>query len=181
MFERFTNEAKHAVVLAQDEAVTLGHDFIGTEHVLIGLARTTDGGAGEVLGTLGVTARGARNETVRLLTEAGVPATGAAPATEALAAIGINVEEIRKKAEESFGPGKFHFPRPPFTPKAKKALETTLREAKALGHTHIDTEHLLMGIIEDEDSIAVKVLTELGVDQTELRTALIAKVTPQSS
>jgi len=178
MFERFTNLAKRAVALAQDEAVTLGHDFIGTEHVLIGLARTTDGGAGEVLGTLGVTVSNAREETVRLLTEAGVPATGGAPATEALAAIGIDVGEIRRRADESFGPGRFHFPRPPFTPRAKKALEMTMREAKALGHQHIGTEHLLLGVLADGDNVAVKVLTGLDVDQAELRTALMARVAP---
>jgi ATP-dependent Clp protease ATP-binding subunit ClpC len=177
MYERFTNTAKHAVVLAQDEAMTLGHDFIGTEHVLIGLARTVDGGAGEVLGTLGVTVSMARDETVRLLTEAGVQATGGTPVAEALASIGIDVEEIRRRADESFGPGRFHFPRPPFTPGAKKALEMTLREAKALGHSHIDTEHLLLGVLADGESVAVRVLTGLGVDQAELRTALIARVT----
>jgi ATP-dependent Clp protease ATP-binding subunit ClpC len=178
MFERFTDDAKQVIRLSQNEAITLGHDFIGTEHVLLGLTATEDGVAGQVLGEHGVTAARARDETVRLLTEAGVPATGGREATEALAGIGIDVAEIRRRVEESFGPGRFTFPRPPFTPRAKKLLEMTLRESIALGQREIDTEHLLLGLLDDADSVGVRVLTALGVDPTTVRSSVLARVAP---
>src|ERR1700753_1232912 len=119
MFEKFTDRAKQAVSFAQTEAIDLGHDFIGTEHLLLGLARTSDGIARDVLGEHGVTAARARDETVRQLTEAGVRTDGGTPAIEALATLGIDVAEIKRRADESFGPGRFRFPRPPLTPPLK--------------------------------------------------------------
>ncbi|HEX5119013.1 MAG TPA: Clp protease N-terminal domain-containing protein [Pseudonocardiaceae bacterium] len=178
MFERFTDRAKQAVTFAQDEAITLGHDFIGTEHLLLGLARNTDGIARDVLGAHGVTPDRARDETVRLLTEAGVDTSGGQPATEALAAIGIDVDEIRRRADEAFGPGKFRFPRPPFTARAKRSLEYTLREAVTLGNERIGPEHLMLGVLHDDESVGLRVLVALGADPTELRSAVLARVTP---
>jgi ATP-dependent Clp protease ATP-binding subunit ClpC len=178
MFERFTDRAKQAVSLAQDEAITLGHDFIGTEHLLLGLARTSDGIARDVLGAHGVTPARARDETVRLLTEAGVDTSGGRPAVEALASIGIDVDEIRRRADEAFGPGKFRFPRPPFTPRAKRTLEYTLREAVGLGSATIGPEHLMLGVLHDDEGVGHRVLVALGADPAELRSAVLARVGP---
>ncbi|HEY3751919.1 MAG TPA: Clp protease N-terminal domain-containing protein [Pseudonocardiaceae bacterium] len=181
MFERFTVLAKRAISLAQDEAIALGHDFIGTEHILLGLTGTGDEVAVDVLGGYGVTTVRARDETVRLLTEAGVDTSGGRAATEALAAIGIDVDEIRRHADEAFGPGRFRYPRPPFTSRAKHTLKLTLREAVAMGHTDIGTEHLVLGLLDDPKGVGYQVLTGLGVDPAGLRGTILSRVRPQAS
>ena len=181
VFERFTELAKRAVAASQDAALSLGHDFIGTEHLLLGLTSTA-GTAGEVLREHGIELSQAREETVRLLEEAGVAATGGQEAKNALSSIGIDVAEIQRRADDTFGPGTFRFPRPPFTPRAKKVLvELTWREARALGHQHIDTEHLLLGLLTEGESVAIQVLTALEAETAALRQAVLARVTPQAS
>jgi ATP-dependent Clp protease ATP-binding subunit ClpA len=180
MFERFTELAKRAVSASQDAALALRHDFIGTEHLLLGLASTA-GTASEVLRQHGVGLEQARVETVRLLREAGVPEAGGQAAKDALSSIGIDITEIQRRAEENFGPGAFRFPRPGFTPRARKVLELTWRESKALGHQHIDTEHLLLGLLAEGDGVAIHVLTALGADRTTLRDAVLVRVDRQAS
>jgi ATP-dependent Clp protease ATP-binding subunit ClpA len=180
MFELFTELARRAIVASQDAALSLGHDFIGTEHLLLGLT-VTAGTAGEVLREHGVEPGRARDETVRLLEEAGVPATGGRPAMDALSAIGIDVAEIQRRADETFGPGAFRFPRPAYTPKAKKALGLTLAEARALGHGNIDTGHLLLGLLAEGEGVAVLVLGALGVRSADLREAVLARTGRQAS
>lgn len=180
MFDRFTELAKRAVVASQDAALALGHDFIGTEHMLLGLASTA-GTASEALREHGVELARARDETVRLLEAAGVAATGGQAAKDALSSIGIDVAEIQRRADDAFGPGAFRFPRPAYTPRAKKALELTLREAVALGQQRIDTEHMLLGLLAEGEGVALQVLTELGVDAAALREAVLARVDRQAS
>jgi ATP-dependent Clp protease ATP-binding subunit ClpA len=180
VFERFTELAKRAVTASQDAALALGHDFIGTEHLLLGLISTA-GTAGEVLREQGIELSQAREETVRLLEEAGVAATGGQEVKNALSSLGIDVAEIQRRADSTFGPGAFRFPRPAFTPRAKKALELTLCEAQALGHQHIDTEHVLLGLLAEGEGTAIQVLTALDVETSALRQALLARVTPQAS
>lgn len=180
MFERFTVLAKRAISLAQDEAIALGHDFIGTEHLLLGLTRTTtDGIASEILAAHGVTATRARAKTVALLTEAGVRTDGGQPAIDALGSLGIDVAEIKRRADESFGPGRFRFPRPPFTPRLKRTMALTLREALGLGHEQIGPAHLVLGLLDDAESVAMRVLIGLEVDTAELRTAVLDRMTRQ--
>ena len=179
MFERFTELAKRAVTASQDAALALGHDFIGTEHLLLGLAATA-GTAGEVLRERGLELGRARGETV-LLEEAGVAATGGRQAKDALSSIGIDADEIQRRADDSFGPGAFRFPRPAFTPRAKKTLELTYREAQALGNQYIDTEHLLLGLLAEGEGVAIQVLTALGVETVALRQAVLARITQQAS
>jgi ATP-dependent Clp protease ATP-binding subunit ClpA len=185
VFDTFTNPAKRSITLSQDEAITLGHDFIGTEHMLLGLARVRQGMAGQLLSEHGVTPDRARNEAVRLLEAAGIPATGGRAAAEALATIGIDVDEIRRRADDTFGPGQFFFPRPAYTPRAKKALELTLREAQALDHDFIGTEHILLGLLADDEdaggNLAVRVLRAIDVDPSGLRAAVLAKVAATTS
>ncbi|WP_377267020.1 Clp protease N-terminal domain-containing protein [Peterkaempfera sp. SMS 1(5)a] len=179
MFDRFTELAKRAVVASQDVAIALGHDFIGTEHLLIGLVQTA-GTAGEVLRRHGVELSQAREQTVRLLQEAGVTATGGRAAMDALASIGIDVAEIQRRADDTFGPGAFHFPRPAYTPEAKKALELTVQEAADLGSEPIDTEHMLLGLLAAGEGVAVQVLAALDVDTAALRQDVLDRVAQQA-
>ncbi len=181
MFETFTNLAKRSLTFAQDEAVTLRHDFIGTEHLLLGLVRVREGVAGELLSEHGITLERAHGEALRVLEAAGVPATGGREATEALAAIGIDVDEIRRRAEESFGPGRFYFPRPGFTIRAKSVLELALREARDLGHDFVGTEHLLLGMLTEGDGVGVGVITALGVDPATLRPVILGRLASHAS
>jgi ATP-dependent Clp protease ATP-binding subunit ClpC len=173
VFEKFTDRAKRVLVLAQDEAMQQGHDFIGTEHVLVGLAGVRNTVAGEVLHEKGVTTKALRDEIARVLAASGVQLVGPQAATEALASIGIDVEEIRRRADETFGPGKFHFPRPAFTPRAKRVLEYTLRQAVELDSATIGTEHILLGILRDGDGRAARILAEAGISADELRRAVV--------
>jgi ATP-dependent Clp protease ATP-binding subunit ClpA len=180
VFDLFTELAKRAVVASQDAALALGHDFIGTEHQLIGLAGTA-GVAGEVLRANGVELGALRDETVRQLTAAGVPATGGSAAKDALSAIGIDVAAIQRQADATFGSGEFVYPRPAYNERAKKALELSVSEARELGHAEVDTEHLLLGLLSAGDGVAVEVLTVLHVDVSALRSAVLARVAGASS
>jgi ATP-dependent Clp protease ATP-binding subunit ClpC len=131
MFERFTDRARRVVVQAQEEAKTLDHNYIGSEHLLLGLTHENIGGV----------------------------------AAKTLESLGIGLEAVRQRVEEIIGRGSQapsgHIP---FTPEAKKALELSLREAVQLGHQYIGTEHLLLGLIREGDSVAGRVLAELGAD-----------------
>jgi len=130
MFERFTERARRVVVLAQEEALLLNHNYIGTEHLLLGLIREGDG-----------------------------------VAAQALEALGISLDTVRGRVEEIIGQGKDaptgHIP---FTPRAKKVMELSLREALQLGHNYIGTEHLLLGLVREGKGVAAQVLTGLGAD-----------------
>ncbi|QHC22946.1 peptidase [Streptomyces sp. GS7] len=181
MFEFFTDRAKRAVVLSQDEAIALGHDFIGTEHILLGLVGTDRSTAGDVLREQGVELTRAREETVRILEAAGVVAAGGQPAKDALSSIGIDVAEIQRRADQAFGPGAFQYPRPAYTPHAKKALEQTLREARALGHEEFGTEHVLLGLLTAGQGRGLEVLAALEVDLDDLRDAVLARVAGETS
>ncbi len=175
MFEKFTEDAKRAILLSEQETVALGYDYIGTEHLLLGLIGVPDGVAGQVLGAHGVTLPRARERIVTLLTEAGVTGTGGRAATEALASIGIDVDEVKKRMDDTFGPGRFQYPRPIYDPGARKMLERTVHEALTLGSESIDTEHMLLGMFDDGDSVGSRVLTGLGVDASALRPELLAR------
>jgi prophage maintenance system killer protein len=135
LFTRFTKLARQAVADAQEEARLLGHDHIGTEHVLLGLIRQRDG-----------------------------------IAAQALDACGVSLEPVRVQVEEIVGRGPGspagHIP---FTPRAKKVLELSLREALQLGHNYIGTEHILLGLIREGEGVAAQVLVKLGADLRRLR------------
>jgi ATP-dependent Clp protease ATP-binding subunit ClpA len=182
MFERFTQEARKATVDAQGVARRLGHGHIGTEHLLLGLL-ATDGIAARVLGGLGVTPAAVERE---ILAEVGRGPLGEADA-EALGAIGIDLDEIRRRMEASFGPGALEWhPDPhcrqrrlrpgghiPFTPRSKKVLELSLREALALKHRYIGTEHLLLGLVREGEGLAMLVLTRLGAGPEIIRARVL--------
>jgi ATP-dependent Clp protease ATP-binding subunit ClpA len=181
MFERFTDRARKAVTDAQVVARRLGHGHIGTEHLLLGLLEN-DGIAAQVLSGAGVTRAAVERE---ILAEVGRGPLGAGDA-EALGAIGIDLDEVRRRMEASFGPGALQWhPDPgcrgarprfghiPFTPRAKKVLELSLREALALKHRHIGTEHLLLGLLREGEGLAMLVLTRLGAGPQLLRARVL--------
>jgi ATP-dependent Clp protease ATP-binding subunit ClpC len=140
MFERFTDRARRVVVLAQDEARELGHNYIGTEHILLGLVRESDG-------------VGAR----------------------ALKSLGISLDAVRREVTQIVGQGdKSELPsHTPFTPRAKKVLELSLREALQLGHNYIGTEHILLGLIREGEGVAAQVLVKLGADLNRVRQQVV--------
>jgi ATP-dependent Clp protease ATP-binding subunit ClpA len=180
MFERFTQGARGVVKVAVSEARRLGHPNIGTEHLLLALARTEADMAGRVLGGLGVT-----HEEVEKTSSAqsvwGPREFNRADA-KALESLGIDLEEVRRRAEAAFGTGalnrtgtsgKRHLP---FTRNAKKALELSLRESLALGHKHIGPEHILLGLIRCTDSAAVGALRGLGVSPETIRNEVLGEL-----
>jgi ATP-dependent Clp protease ATP-binding subunit ClpA len=182
MFERFTNAARNVVIAAQQEARRLGHDCIGTEHVLLGLLREK-GTAARVLADLGVTAGAVEREVVTFVR----PGPFGAADAEALGAIGIDLDEVKRRLEATFGPGALRWrpgrrglrrgPLPgghvPFSPRAKKVLELSLREALRLKHNHIGTEHILLGLVREGEGLAALVLTKLGVDLEAVRARVL--------
>lgn len=180
MFERFTAAARETVVDAQQQAATLRHTQIGAEHLLLAvLAHDTPGS--RVLRTLGVD---------RAAVVAQVPAREVTDA-KALEALGIDLTEVRRRIEDAFGPGSLagaperrgwfgrrRLRHIPFTPAAKKALEQSLREAVALGHRYIGTEHLVLGLLAADDGAARSILARTGVTvpQPEVRAAVLREL-----
>ncbi len=139
MFERFTDRARRVVVLAQDEAKMLNHNYIGTEHILLGLIHEGEG-----------------------------------VAAKALEQMGISLEAVREQVEEVIGHGQTqptgHIP---FTPRAKKVLELSLREALQMNHSYIGTEHILLGLIREGEGVAASVLIKLGADLNRVRNTVL--------
>jgi ATP-dependent Clp protease ATP-binding subunit ClpC len=139
MFERFTDRARRVVVLAQEEARMLNHNYIGTEHILLGLIHEGEG-----------------------------------VAAKALESLGISLDAVRAQVQEIIGEGQQapsgHIP---FTPRAKKVLELSLREALQLGHNYIGTEHILLGLIREGEGVAAQVLNKLGADLNRVRQQVI--------
>jgi ATP-dependent Clp protease ATP-binding subunit ClpA len=167
MFERFTHEARAAVQAAQREAADLRHDWIGTEHVLLGVFAA--GGAGaQLLDGFGIGADAVRDDVVRII---GRGEDDLDP--DALAVLGIDLDAVRERVERAFGPGALRPRRRcrrgaigtsmPFTPRAKKALELSLREAIALGAPDLCGEHLVLGLLREGDGVAARILDERGV------------------
>jgi ATP-dependent Clp protease ATP-binding subunit ClpC len=138
----FTDRARRVVVLAQDEARLRNHDYLGTEHLLLGLIREGEGVEGV--------------------------------AVRALESLGISLEVVRARVQEIIGQGHSVPTRHlPFTPRAKKVLELSFREALLLGHDHIGTEHLLLGLIREGEGVAAQVLMQLGADLSRVRQRVI--------
>jgi ATP-dependent Clp protease ATP-binding subunit ClpC len=139
MFERFTDRARRVVVLAQEEARMLNHNYIGTEHILLGLIHEGDG-----VGYL------------------------------ALSQMGISLADLRRAIQEIVGEGQRtptgHIP---FTPRAKKVLELSLREARQLGHNYIGTEHILLGLVREGEGLAAQVLERFGASMDRVRQTVI--------
>lgn len=170
MFERFTTEARDVVVAAQGEARELGHRHIGTEHLLLGLLIDATTVGGTILAGCGMTLHTTRQTLLDLLGGTTDPAEDA----EALEAIGIDLGQVRAAVEEAFGKGALEragaggFSRRghiPFSKKAKKALELSLREALRLKDRHIGPEHILLGLLREGEGLAAMLLSQAGVDR----------------
>jgi ATP-dependent Clp protease ATP-binding subunit ClpA len=187
MFERFTNRARNAVVKAQEEARGLHHRHIGTEHLLLGIL-DAEGLAHLVLTEAGVEAEQVRADVQKHL-RYGFDVFEAAE-VEDLKLLGIDLDAVRAKVEKAFGPDAFA-PRPPrkrglfrwrtgghipFTPRARKILELSLREALALKHNYIGTEHILLGLLREGNGLAARILVDRGLDLADLRRKTIAAV-----
>jgi ATP-dependent Clp protease ATP-binding subunit ClpA len=163
MFERFTKDARAAVVAAQEEAAALRHGWIGTEHVLLGVLVTGGDGA-RLLTGFGVDASGVRDDIVRIIGRGEDDIDSAA-----LATLGIDLDAVRERVERAFGPGALSRPRGcgegrlPFTPRSKKALELSLRESLALGAGEIRGDHLVLGLLHEGDGVAAQILAARGV------------------
>jgi hypothetical protein len=175
VYDRFTALAKRAIVGAKDAATFLGHDFIGTEHLLIGLAQTA-GLASEALRAHGVELTALGSESARQMSARGIPATHGDAASNALSTLGIDVGEIRRRADAAFGAGSFQFPRPAFSLSAKQAVKASLEQARAVGQEEIDTEHLLLGVLAAEGDPAIQVLRSLGIDVAALRQTVLSRL-----
>ena len=177
MFERFTDEARNAVVAAQREASALDHGWIGTEHLLLALLADADGRGGRVLRDFGVDVAWARSEVERIVGR-GEPDLDA----DALATLGIDLDAVRERVERTFGAGALSRRRCrrglmtggalPFTARAKKALELSLREAVAMGDDHIGSEHVLLGLAREGDGVAGGILRSRGIDRDAVRAGL---------
>jgi ATP-dependent Clp protease ATP-binding subunit ClpC len=139
VFEQFTERARQVVVLAQDEARSLKHNYIGTEHLLLGLLREQEGVAARVLDSLGVTLEETRAQVGRIVGHGDEVTTGQIP----------------------------------FTPRAKKVLELSLREALSLGHEWIGTEHVLLGIVREGSGVGARILEDAGTDAETIRDAVV--------
>jgi ATP-dependent Clp protease ATP-binding subunit ClpC len=139
VFERFTERARQVVVLAQDEALHLRHNYIGTEHLLLGLLREEEGLAAQVLESLDITVEEVRAQVARI--------------------VGQGDEEVGGMI--------------PFTPRAKRVLELSLREALGLGHNHIGTEHILLGLVRVDGGVAARILLDFDADAEKIRTEII--------
>ena len=173
MFERFTDDAREAVTAAQTEAGILRHGWIGTEHVLLGVL-ATDGGGARLLAGFGVDAAGVRDDVVRIV---GRGEDDIDP--DALATLGIDLDEVRERVERAFGPGALVRrrrcrrggigPMVPFTARAKKALELSLREAINLSQRDLRAEHLVLGLLREGDGVAARILAERGVTHAAAR------------
>ena len=150
IFNRFAREARACVEAAIEEARALGHDSVGDEDLLLGILRADAGVAAETLSSLGVGLEPAREESERMT-------------AEALAYVGISLENIRKEAGDNLDMRIPEGRRVPFSPAAKKALERALREAVGLGDNRIGAEHVLLGILPNQDGTAVRLLARMGV------------------
>jgi ATP-dependent Clp protease ATP-binding subunit ClpA len=169
VFERFTASGRQAVVAAQEEARSLKHNWIGTEHLLLGVLADPEGVAARVLRTLGVDGPDVRADVIRVI-GVGFETRGGRLDPEALATIGIDYDQVRRTVEAAFGPGALDVdwrrscrrgragPGVPLTPRAKKVLELSWREAKRLGRTHIGTEHVLLGMLAEGEGVAAEIL-----------------------
>ncbi len=139
MFEYFSDKAIKAVMLAQEEARRLGHNFVGTEQILVGLI-----------------------------------SEGTSVAAKTLKAQGLSLREVQKEVEAIIGRGSGFLPvEIPFTPRAKRIFETAMKEARQMGNNYIGPEHILLGLLQDNEGVASKVLENLGVDRSQVRTEVI--------
>lgn len=203
MFERFTHGARRVVVQAQIEARSLRHAYLGTEHLLLGLFVEEEGAAARMLRSFGVSKQSVRQGVVDIMGRGELTQ----PDAKALDSIGVDLDAVRSRVEEQFGPGALERARAarhrggrrsrrrrwrgrceqdcgpltspqagrlPLTPRAKKVLELSLREAVALSHDHIGEEHILLGLLREGQGMAAQLLAPTGTTYDAVRRAVVA-------
>jgi ATP-dependent Clp protease ATP-binding subunit ClpA len=201
MFERFTAAAREVVINAQQEARRLGHPYIGTEHVLLGLIHDEQSPAARLLRPAGIVPAAVRADIQRLVGDKFEPdlsftETDAEDAA-ALKAIGIDLAKVRAAIEESFGAGSLQLPRKeprrrglfgrktgghiPFSSRAKKVLELSLREAIRLKHNFIAPEHIMLGLLREGEGLACRILADHEVDFAQLRLELTGSIRDEAA
>jgi ATP-dependent Clp protease ATP-binding subunit ClpC len=159
MFNRLTDRSRRCMEAAFEEARMLGHDSLDDEDLLLGILRTGEGIAAEVLSSFGVTLKGAREESEQML-------------SVALSSVGISLEEMRREAGDAF---ELRLPvdrKIPFSPRAKNVLVQARKEMRRLGDNYLGTEHVLLGILGNEDGTAVRMLAVMGVSPEKLEDRL---------
>jgi ATP-dependent Clp protease ATP-binding subunit ClpC len=154
-FARLTDRSRTSVEAAFDEARMLGHDSLGDEDLLLGILSTDEGVAAEALSSLGVALEGARDESEGML-------------SDALSSIGVSLEGVRREAGDAFDMSIPKDRKIPYSPRAKDALVRARKEMRRLGDDHLGTEHVLLGILENEDGTAVRMLARMGVSKEAL-------------
>jgi ATP-dependent Clp protease ATP-binding subunit ClpC len=159
MFTRFTDRSRRPVEAAFEEARMLGHDSLGDEDLLLGILRADEGMAAEALSSLGVTLEDARDESERML-------------SDALSSIGISLEDIRREAGDAFDVSLPDDRKISYSPRAKNALVGARKEMRRLGDGHLGAEHVLLGILGNEDGTAVRMLNRMGVSPETLEERL---------
>ena len=150
IFTRFSDRSRESVEAALEEARMLGHDSLGDEDLVLGILRVDEGLAAEALTSLGVTLEGAREELEEIL-------------SDALSSIGISLEKVRREAGDAFEMRIPGHRRIPFSPRAKKALVEARKEMRRLGDNYLGTEHVLLGILDNDDGTALRMLARMGV------------------
>jgi ATP-dependent Clp protease ATP-binding subunit ClpA len=160
MFVRFTDKSRTSVRSAFEEARRLGHDSLGDEDLLLGILRADEGIAVEALSSLGVTLEEARDECEGML-------------SDALSSIGISLEDVRREAGEAFEMSLPDDRKIPYSPRAKNALVGARKEMRRLGDDYLGTEHVLLGILSNEEGTAVRLLARLGVLPETLKERLL--------
>ena len=158
-FLRFSDKSRACVEAAFEEARMLGHDSLGDEDLLLGILRADEGIAAEALYSLGVTLEGAREESEEML-------------SDALSSIGISFEEVRQGAGDNFELSIPDDRKIPYSPRAKNALVGARKEMRRLGDKYLGTEHVLLGILGNEDGAAVRILARVGVSPEMLKARL---------
>ncbi|MGH3716718.1 MAG: Clp protease N-terminal domain-containing protein [Micromonosporaceae bacterium] len=190
MFERFTDQARDVVVQAQLEARQLRHNYIGAEHLFLGVLASPEAPGVAALVRLGITPERFRCQTREVV---GEPNRLGPADADALQTLGIDLEEVKRRVESSFGPGALDPPRRtrrswlpwrrgcdepvghvPFTPRAKQALECALRQAKDRRDRYIGVEHILLALLVDKENLAIGVLRHLGLDVDSVRIEVLA-------
>lgn len=159
MFARFKDGSRRSVEAAFEEARMLGHDALGDEDLLLGILHADEGLGVEALSSLGVTLEGVREESEEML-------------SDALSLIGISFEDVRREAGETFDMRLPDDRKIPFSPRAKRALVGARKEMRKLKDDHLGTEHVLLGILDNEDGTAVRILARLGVSPEMLEERL---------
>jgi ATP-dependent Clp protease ATP-binding subunit ClpA len=206
VFERFSDPAREAVVMAQVEARELRHGYIGTEHLLLGVLRQGVGPGARALARLGIDVESARSDVVRII---GLGHPTREGDEEALRAIGIDLDQVRRRVEEAFGPGALDRDRRglrrrvgrrrvggrrarwrrrcgpvgaggeahlPFTARAKKVLELSLREAVAMADRFIGSEHLVLALAREGRGLAAQILSARGASSSEIRAVVLEEI-----